>query len=84
MSVTPNKGSRAAGATSGAYSASKFAMEAITNVLRLELAPWGISVSAIEPGFIRTPLVEGSVGSMETVWASLLPNVRISSKVLQN
>lgn len=36
----------------GAYSASKHAMEAVTDTLRLELEPWHISVSAIEPGMV--------------------------------
>jgi NAD(P)-dependent dehydrogenase (short-subunit alcohol dehydrogenase family) len=34
----------------GAYSASKFAIEAISDTLRLELAPFGIRVVMIEPG----------------------------------
>ena len=36
----------------GAYGASKFALEALTDALRLELQPWGISVSIIEPGAV--------------------------------
>lgn len=40
----------------GAYSASKFAIEALSDSLRMELAPWGIHVSVIEPGSIRTEL----------------------------
>ncbi|MGH2405998.1 MAG: SDR family oxidoreductase [bacterium] len=40
----------------GAYSASKFAMEALTDSLRMELKPWGIHVSLIEPGDIDTPM----------------------------
>ncbi len=40
----------------GAYAASKFAMEAITDSLRMELRPWKIPVSIIEPGSIDTPL----------------------------
>jgi len=43
---------------SGAYGASKFALEALTDALRLELAPWGISVSIIEPGAVATPIWE--------------------------
>ncbi len=31
------------------YNASKFALEALTHVLRQELAPWGIRAIAIEP-----------------------------------
>jgi NAD(P)-dependent dehydrogenase (short-subunit alcohol dehydrogenase family) len=41
---------------SGAYDASKFAVEAITDVLRMELHGWGISVSVIEAGAVATPI----------------------------
>jgi NAD(P)-dependent dehydrogenase (short-subunit alcohol dehydrogenase family) len=44
----------------GPYCASKFALEAITDVLRMELAPWGLHVSIIEPASIRTPIWEKS------------------------
>lgn len=44
----------------GAYCASKFALEALTDALRLELRPWGIKVSIIEPGSIQTPIWEKS------------------------
>jgi len=40
----------------GAYAASKFALEAITDSLRVELAPFGIEVSVVEPGTIATPI----------------------------
>ena len=42
----------------GAYAASKFAMEAFTDALRMELKPWGMSVSIIEPGAIDTRIWE--------------------------
>jgi NAD(P)-dependent dehydrogenase (short-subunit alcohol dehydrogenase family) len=38
----------------GAYSASKFALEAMSDAMRLELAPAGIHVSLLEPGPIET------------------------------
>jgi NAD(P)-dependent dehydrogenase (short-subunit alcohol dehydrogenase family) len=40
----------------GAYAASKHALEAITDTLRVELRPFGIDVSIVEPGSIRTPI----------------------------
>jgi short-subunit dehydrogenase len=38
------------------YSASKAALEAITTSLKLELKPWRIPVSIIEPGIVYTPM----------------------------
>jgi NAD(P)-dependent dehydrogenase (short-subunit alcohol dehydrogenase family) len=40
----------------GAYSATKFALEGLTDAFRIELLPWGIHVSLIEPGPVATPL----------------------------
>lgn len=40
----------------GSYSASKFALESFSNALRLELAPWNMKVSVVEPGSIATPM----------------------------
>jgi NAD(P)-dependent dehydrogenase (short-subunit alcohol dehydrogenase family) len=40
----------------GAYAASKHALEAIADTLRVELRPFGIEVSLVEPGTIRTPI----------------------------
>lgn len=38
----------------GTYSATKFALEALSDALRIELAPFGIDVVLIEPGSIKT------------------------------
>lgn len=46
----------------GAYVASKFALEGLTDTLRLELKGTGIEVSLIEPGPIRTRFVETALG----------------------
>jgi NAD(P)-dependent dehydrogenase (short-subunit alcohol dehydrogenase family) len=40
----------------GAYHASKYGIEAVTDSLRQELRPWGIEVAAIEPGSIDTAI----------------------------
>lgn len=42
----------------GAYHAAKFGLEAVGDVFRRELRPWGISVSIVEPGSIDTPIWE--------------------------
>ena len=59
------------GPFTGAYSASKFALEALTDSLRLELRPWKIHVSIVEPGFIQTPIVSKSLAAAEALRAQL-------------
>jgi NAD(P)-dependent dehydrogenase (short-subunit alcohol dehydrogenase family) len=43
-------GGRSAVPLEGAYCASKFALEGLADVLRVELRPWRIDVSLVEPG----------------------------------
>ncbi|MBL8847637.1 MAG: SDR family NAD(P)-dependent oxidoreductase [Hyphomicrobium zavarzinii] len=47
----------------GAYCASKYALEALSDALRLELKGTGIHVSIIEPGPIRTRFVETALAN---------------------
>jgi NAD(P)-dependent dehydrogenase (short-subunit alcohol dehydrogenase family) len=49
-------GGRLAQPIAAPYCASKHALEAISDALRLELRPWDISVSLIQPGAVRTPI----------------------------
>ena len=58
------------------YSASKFAVEALSDALRAELLPWGIEVSVVEPGVTRTDIrARGALGLAECQ-ASLGPAER--------
>jgi NAD(P)-dependent dehydrogenase (short-subunit alcohol dehydrogenase family) len=45
---------------SGVYSASKFAIEAMTDALRFEVRGFGVGVSLVEPGPIRTEFTGGA------------------------
>jgi NAD(P)-dependent dehydrogenase (short-subunit alcohol dehydrogenase family) len=57
----------------GAYAASKFAMEAVSDSLRRELRPWGISVSLLEPGSVSTPIWEKGIRTGQEVMDRLPP-----------
>jgi short-subunit dehydrogenase len=39
------------------YSATKYAVESLNDALRLELHPWKVSVSAINPAFVKVHCV---------------------------
>src|SRR5215210_4104378 len=49
----------------GYYHASKHAVEAISDALRFEVAGFGVKVSVIEPGLIRTGFADAAVGSID-------------------
>jgi len=49
----------------GAYHASKHAVEALSDALRFELAPFGVDVVVIEPGLIRTEFAAAAINSIE-------------------
>jgi NAD(P)-dependent dehydrogenase (short-subunit alcohol dehydrogenase family) len=51
----------------GAYHGAKFAVEALSDALRWELRPFGISVSVIEPGPIRTGFADRMLASTESL-----------------
>jgi len=50
-----------------AYSASKFGLEGWMESLAIEIAPFGIKTTIVEPGFFRTSLLEPS----STLWSEL-------------
>lgn len=56
------------------YNASKFALEALSDSLRAELKPWGISVSIVEPGNIKTPMLEKALSAVDEGLRTLPPD----------
>ena len=55
----------------GPYSASKFALEAVADALRVEVRPWDIAVSVVEPGPIDTDLWKHAPETLEETVADL-------------
>jgi NAD(P)-dependent dehydrogenase (short-subunit alcohol dehydrogenase family) len=53
----------------GAYHAAKFGLEAVGDVFRQELRPWGISVSVVEPGSIATPIWDRGDAEVDAIAA---------------
>jgi NAD(P)-dependent dehydrogenase (short-subunit alcohol dehydrogenase family) len=51
----------------GTYCASKFALEALSDALRLELAPFGIQVVLIEPGSINTQFADAAQARAQAI-----------------
>jgi NAD(P)-dependent dehydrogenase (short-subunit alcohol dehydrogenase family) len=69
-------GGRVAQPMLGPYNASKFALEALSDSLRMELAPWGIHVSLVEPGSIATAIWEKTDAYAERMIPTLGPRAR--------
>lgn len=59
----------------GPYTASKFALEALTDSLRVELRPWGIHVAIVEPGVIATPIWKRSLAAFDAMLERMPPQV---------
>jgi NAD(P)-dependent dehydrogenase (short-subunit alcohol dehydrogenase family) len=77
-------GGRMAAPFVGAYGASKFALEALTDVLRVEVRPWRIHVAIIEPGAIATPIWEKSTKEANRLQDGLPPEAtRLYGKALE-
>ncbi|MFN8946034.1 MAG: SDR family oxidoreductase [Pseudobdellovibrionaceae bacterium] len=58
----------------GAYCASKYAVEAISDAQRRELAFVGVKVICIQPGSIHTPIWDKSLNKKDEIFQKLLPD----------
>lgn len=78
----------------GAYSASKSALWALTDALRIELRPWGIFVSIVEPGAVSTPiwrkgreasdeLLAGAPAAADELYGRLIEAIRRGAGVME-
>jgi short-subunit dehydrogenase len=54
----------------GVYHSSKYALEALSDALRNEVAPFGVKVVLVEPGFIRTEFTERAMSDVDRFAAS--------------
>jgi NAD(P)-dependent dehydrogenase (short-subunit alcohol dehydrogenase family) len=61
----------------GAYCASKFALEAAADALRMELRPWDIRVSVVEPAQTATDMWDTAEETADQLEAVMTPGQRV-------
>ncbi|WP_219510714.1 SDR family oxidoreductase [Nonomuraea ceibae] len=69
-------GGKVAMATFGPYAGTKFALEAVSDALRRELAPQGVQVVVVEPGGIRTEMGERGIAATSRLAEAMSPELR--------
>jgi NAD(P)-dependent dehydrogenase (short-subunit alcohol dehydrogenase family) len=60
----------------GAYNASKFAIEGLADSMRMELRPWGIKVILVEPTSTDTDMWRDALNQLDRTEAALGPEHR--------
>jgi NAD(P)-dependent dehydrogenase (short-subunit alcohol dehydrogenase family) len=58
----------------GPLSASKAALESLSDAARIELAPWGIPVVVVEPGALETEIFTKAAGAQQTALRDVEPS----------
>ena len=67
-------GGKVAMATYGAYAGAKFALEAVSDALRREVAEFGVKVIIIEPGAVITEMAGRGVATADRLAADMTPD----------
>ncbi|XP_031707883.1 retinol dehydrogenase 7-like [Anarrhichthys ocellatus] len=64
--------------TGGPYTVSKYGVEAFNDSLRLNMAPFGVKVLCIEPGFFKTNVTDATIltHNVNTLWDRLPQDMR--------
>jgi NAD(P)-dependent dehydrogenase (short-subunit alcohol dehydrogenase family) len=66
-------GGKIAMATYGPYAATKFALEAVSDSLRREMAPLGVGVVVVEPGAVRTEMPVQAIATARELASAMAP-----------
>ena len=69
-------GGKIAMATYGPYAGTKFALEAVSDSLRREMAPLGVQVVVIEPGAVRTKIAGRAIATAHKIASAMTPEQR--------
>lgn len=66
-------GGKIAMATYGPYAGTKFALEAVSDSLRREIAPFGVQVVVVEPGAVHTGLAGRAIATAHELASTMMP-----------
>jgi NAD(P)-dependent dehydrogenase (short-subunit alcohol dehydrogenase family) len=66
-------GGKVAMATYGPYAGTKFALEAVSDSLRREMAPFGVGVVVVEPGAVRTEMPGRAIATAHELASAMSP-----------
>jgi NAD(P)-dependent dehydrogenase (short-subunit alcohol dehydrogenase family) len=66
-------GGKVAMATYGPYAGTKFALEAVSDSLRREMAPFGVGVVVVEPGAVRTEMPGRAIATAHELMSAMTP-----------
>lgn len=69
-------GGKIAMATYGPYAGTKFALEAVSDSLRREIAPFGVQVVVVEPGAVRTEMADRGIAAARELVTTMTPEQR--------